>query len=181
MSDLRKLERSLFQQIALLVLKALRGMAPMYLQDLLQLQVKTLGRYPLRSDALGLLKGSLQLVQDLCRPGICFCNSQSVKQPSSWYQREWRYWYFDRKKCRHENANLARVCFLRIPGRFWFQTLESKMLETTCCIRLARSFATFQQSPTMYNSTMLGDVGSVWPGLHGLMKRYWKYSQRHTV
>ena len=35
--------QSLFEQIALLLFKTLRGMAPMYLQDLLQ--VKTPGRY----------------------------------------------------------------------------------------------------------------------------------------
>ena len=54
MSERRKLKQSLFEQIALLVFKALRGMAQMYLQDLFQ--VKTPGRFSLRSDALGLLK-----------------------------------------------------------------------------------------------------------------------------
>ena len=75
----------------------------------------------------------------------------------------------------NENANMARVCFLRILGRFWFQTLESKILDPTCCIRLVTFFDTFQQRPTM-----LDEVGSVWPGLYGLMKRYWKYSHRDT-
>ena len=32
----------------------------------------------------------------------------------------------------------------------------------------------------MLNSTMLDDVGSVWPGLFRLMKRYLKYSHRET-
>lgn len=52
-SERRKLGQSIFEQIALLVFKALRGITPMYLQDLLQ--VKTPGRYSLRSDSLGLL------------------------------------------------------------------------------------------------------------------------------
>ena len=53
-SERRKNMPSLLKQIALLLFKTLRGMAPMYLQDLLQ--VKTPGRYSLRSDALGLHK-----------------------------------------------------------------------------------------------------------------------------
>ena len=44
---------------------------------------------------------------------------------------------------------MARVCFLRILNRFWFQTLESKILDSTCCIRLVTSFDTFQQRLTM--------------------------------
>ena len=55
-----------------------------------------------------------------------------------------------------ENANMARVCFLRILVRFWFQTLESKILDPTGCISLVTSFDTSQQRPTM-----LDDVGSV--------------------
>ena len=79
--------QSLFEQGALLVFKAFRGMAPMYLQDLLQ--VKTPGRYSLSSDALGLHKVlHTCMVQDLWRPRNCFCSSQILEQPSSCYQRE---------------------------------------------------------------------------------------------
>ncbi|XP_068750744.1 uncharacterized protein [Montipora capricornis] len=53
-SERRKSMQSLLEQIALLLFKTLKVMAPMYLQDLLQ--VKTRGRYSLRSDALGLHK-----------------------------------------------------------------------------------------------------------------------------
>ena len=51
------------------------------------------------------------------------------------------------------------------------------MLDPTRCIRLATSlrFDTFQQRPTM-----LDNVRSVWPGLYGLMKRYYKYSHTET-
>ena len=38
MSERRKLKKPLFEQLALLVSKALRGMATMYLQDLLQVK-----------------------------------------------------------------------------------------------------------------------------------------------
>ena len=48
--------QSLLEQIALLVFKALRGITPMHLQDLLQ--AKTPERYSLCSDALGLHKVS---------------------------------------------------------------------------------------------------------------------------
>ena len=58
---------------------------------------------------------------------------------------------------------MVRVCFLRILGRFWFQTLESKILDPTCCIRLTTLFNTFQWRPIM-----LDDVGSVWPCLYGV-------------
>ena len=60
---------------------------------------------------------------------------------------------------------MAGVCFLRILEVFCFQALESKILDPAWCIRLTTSFDTFQQRPTM-----LDDVGSVWPGLYGLMK-----------
>ena len=87
MSERPKLKQSLFEQIALLVFKVLRGMVPMYLQDLLQ--VKNPGRYSLRSDALGLLKvPHTCMVQDLWRPGICCSSSQILEQPSSCYHRE---------------------------------------------------------------------------------------------
>ena len=79
--------QSLFEQIAFLVFKALRGMTPMYLQDLLQ--VKIPGSYSLRSDVLGLHKVlHTCIVQDLWRPRICCCSSQILEQPSSGYQRE---------------------------------------------------------------------------------------------
>ena len=52
---------------------------------------------------------------------------------------------------------MASVRFLRIP---------------TCCIRLANSTYNVQHSPPMLDSTMLDDVGSVWPGL----KEYFKFS-----
>ena len=82
MSERRKLDQTLFEQIALLVFKALRGMAPMYLQDLLGF--KTLGRY-----SPGSSQGSSHLVQHLWRPGICCCSSQVLEQPFCSYQREW--------------------------------------------------------------------------------------------
>ena len=67
--------QSPFEHIAPLVFKALRGMAPMYMQDLLQ--VKTQGRHFLRSDALGLQKvPHTCMVQELWRPRICCCCSQ---------------------------------------------------------------------------------------------------------
>ena len=40
------------------------------------------------------------------------------------------------------------------------------MLNPTCCIRLATSSNTVQHRPTMLDSTMLDDAGSVWPGLY---------------
>ena len=57
---------------------------------------------------------------------------------------------------------------------FWVD-FGSRPLDSTCCIRLIASFDTFQQ-----RTTMAGDVGCVWPGLYGLMKRYWKYSHTET-
>ena len=58
-------------------------------------------------------------------------------------------------------TNMARVCFVRILGRFWFRTLESK-----CCICLATSLKTVQHRPTMMDSlSPLDDVEIVWPGL----------------
>ena len=86
-SERRKSMQSLLEQIALLLFKTLRVMAPMYLQDLLQ--VKTPGRYSLRSDALGLHKvPHTCMVQDLWRPRICCFSSQILEQPSSCHPRE---------------------------------------------------------------------------------------------
>ena len=81
MTERRKLEQSLFEQKALLAFKALRGMAPMYLQDLLQ--VKTLLGY-----FSGASQGSSHLVQDLLRLRICCCSSQILEQLFYSYQRE---------------------------------------------------------------------------------------------
>ena len=55
--------QSLLEQVALLVFKALRGMAPMYLQDLLQ--AKTPGRQSLRSDVQGLffIDGFIEIIK----------------------------------------------------------------------------------------------------------------------
>ena len=61
---------------------------------------------------------------------------------------------------------MARVRFLRIVDRFCTQTSRFQLLNPTCCIRLATSFNTVQHRPTMLDSTMLDDVGSVWPGLY---------------
>ena len=86
-SERRKNMQSLLELLALLLFKTLRGMAPMYLQDLLQ--VKTPGRYSLRSDALGLHKvPHTCMVQDLWGPRICCCSSQILGQPFSCHQRE---------------------------------------------------------------------------------------------
>ena len=52
----------------------------------------------------------------------------------------------------------------RILGRFWTQTSRAQVLNPTCCIRLATLSNTVQHRPTMLDSTMLDDVGSIWPG-----------------
>ena len=55
----------------------------------------------------------------------------------------------------------ARVCFLRIMGRYWCQTLEPK-----CCIKQI-AFSAFGQlvHTVQHRPTMLDDVTVVWPGV----------------
>ena len=88
MPERRKLKQALFEQIAVFVFKALRGMVPMYPQDLLQ--VKTLGHYSRNSDPLGLLKVSHTcMMQDHWRPAFAvavlrFWNSRPLAYVRIW-------------------------------------------------------------------------------------------------
>ena len=168
MSERRKLKQSLFEQIALLVFKGLRGMAPMYLQDrsFASEDPRTLYILPTQWRP-GSSQGSSHLHG--ARPletGHLLLQFPDSRTAVLMLSQKVTLLIILKGTC----ANMRRVCVLSILGRFWFQTLESKILDP-----LVTSFDTFQ-----HRSTMLDDVGSVWPGLCGLMNRYWKYSNTET-
>ena len=172
-SERQKLEQSLFEQIALLVFKAQRHGANESAGSFASQDPGTLLPTQWRP---GSSQGSSHL-HDAKPLVTAHLLSQIPDSGAAVLLLSDKSNSIDNFKKKLEKANMARVCFLRIMGRFWFQTLESKMLNTTRCIRLATSlsFDTFQQRPTG-----LDDVGFVWSGLYGLLKRYWKHSHLET-
>ena len=162
MSERRKHKQSLFEQIALLAFKALRGGSNVSAGSFASQDPGTLLPTQWRP---GSSQGSSHPV--CCKT---FGNRAfAVAVPRFWNSRPLA--ITESGSIDNFKKNLKTPTWREILERFWFQALESKILDPACCIRLTTSFDTFQ-----YRPTMLDDVGSVWPGLYGLMKRYWKYS-----